>query len=196
MSMKMMNAINYTPSHPDRFQVEWGPEGTYASRLISLESFPPNSILATLGSEIKLTETKAYTSLQFKEEEPNDQKIHLELNSDLVYINHSCEPNVKFELRDGLDGFKRNEWVLKSLVEIKKGEALTFAYFSTEWEMSQPFDCQCKSKNCLGKIKGAKFMDESVLKNFSFSFFFGGGGFFSQIIIIITFILGILSMNL
>ncbi|EGF97205.1 uncharacterized protein MELLADRAFT_87258 [Melampsora larici-populina 98AG31] len=162
----MMNAINYTPSHPDQFQIEWGPEGTYASRLISLESFAPDSILATLGPETILTETKAYTSIQFKEETPTDRLIHLELNSDLVYINHSCEPNVSFVLENGIVGRDQHQWVLKSLCEIKKGQPLTFAYFSTEWEMTQPFDCQCQSKKCLGRIEGAKFMDESILSKY------------------------------
>lgn len=162
----MMNAINYTPSHADRFQVEWGPEGTYASRLISLESFTPNSILATLGPETKITNLKAYTSIQFQEESSPNNPSHLELNSDLVYINHSCDPNVSFVLKNGLQGRENGEWVLKALVEIKKGEPLTFAYFSTEWEMSQPFDCQCQSPKCLGKIQGAKFLDESILKKY------------------------------
>lgn len=39
---------------------------------------------------------------------------------------------------------------------LKKGEELTFFYPSTEWNMDQPFDCECKKPTCFGSISGAK----------------------------------------
>jgi hypothetical protein len=41
---------------------------------------------------------------------------------------------------------------------------LTFAYFSTEWDMIQPFTCQCGTSRCLGAITGAKDIDSRVLE--------------------------------
>ena len=49
---------------------------------------------------------------------------------------------------------------------IKKGGLMTFFYPSTEWDMSQPFDCNCGSEKCLGKINGAKNMKRDDLKRY------------------------------
>jgi len=41
---------------------------------------------------------------------------------------------------------------------LKIGDELSFYYPSTEWEMTQSFDCLCGTASCLGKISGAKYM--------------------------------------
>lgn len=40
---------------------------------------------------------------------------------------------------------------------------MTFAYFSTEWFMDQPFNCLCGSAKCIGEITGAKSIAKKVL---------------------------------
>lgn len=40
---------------------------------------------------------------------------------------------------------------------------MTFAYFSTEWFMDQPFECLCKTSRCLKMITGARDIDEKIL---------------------------------
>jgi hypothetical protein len=67
----------------------------------------------------------------------------------LQYINHSCDPNVFF------DTTTKEVTVLKP---IEIGEEVTFFYPSTEWSMSQAFECLCKSENCIKKIQGASFL--------------------------------------
>lgn len=49
---------------------------------------------------------------------------------------------------------------------LKAGDELTFFYPSSEWNMSQPFDCLCKQKECQGKISGAKDMSEEILSKY------------------------------
>ena len=49
---------------------------------------------------------------------------------------------------------------------LKEGDELTFFYPSTEWDMSQPFDCLCKTERCQGRITGAKDMDGKVLAGY------------------------------
>ncbi|VDB93002.1 Bgt-4417-2, partial [Blumeria graminis f. sp. tritici] len=44
------------------------------------------------------------------------------------------------------------------------GQELTFFYPSTEWSMDQPFDCDCRSQDCLGRISGARFLNPNELK--------------------------------
>lgn len=45
-------------------------------------------------------------------------EAHIELNTDLLYVNHSCDPNVGFEVpRGGSDG-----WKVRALKDIAEGE--------------------------------------------------------------------------
>lgn len=57
--------------------------------------------------------------------------------------NHSCSPNTAFEISASIP---EADWAFVALAEIKAGEEFTFFYPSTEWEMDQPFECQCGSK--------------------------------------------------
>jgi hypothetical protein len=51
---------------------------------------------------------------------------------------------------------------------LRVGDALTFFYPSTEWEMDQPFDCCCGAEGgrCMGIIKGAKFLQHEELAGY------------------------------
>ncbi len=42
-------------------------------------------------------------------------------------------------------------------------QILTFAYFSTEWDMDQPFSCLCGTERCIRTIQGAKDIEPSIL---------------------------------
>ncbi|CAH7685822.1 hypothetical protein BY996DRAFT_6430068 [Phakopsora pachyrhizi] len=161
----MTISVNFL--YPDLFRLVRGPEGNYSSALIANKDFKAGSVLAVLGEECQLTNAKEYTSVQVSEEDPeNDQISHIDLGSELVYINHGCDPNVKFDLPDGLLGFRESRWKLVALKDIKENDPLSFAYFSTEWDMKQPFDCTCGSKRCLGKIKGAKHIPAEILDRY------------------------------
>ncbi|KIR51452.1 hypothetical protein I315_06151 [Cryptococcus gattii Ru294] len=143
----------YQPTHPDLFRVEFtaskGLEEGYASRLVALRDFAPNGLIAPL-TNISLAPEKAYSSVQFG----TGPRDHLELNSDLLFMNHSCSPTTEVHLPP----FRPNEWgVYATSKGLKKGESLEFFYPSTEWDMAQGFDCACGSDTCLGKINGAKY---------------------------------------
>jgi len=75
----------------------------------------------------------------------------------LQYINHSCDPNVFFDT---------TTLELVCLKPLQPGDELTFFYPSTEWDMSQPFVCNCKSKECLQLINGASHLDASTLAKY------------------------------
>ena len=51
---------------------------------------------------------------------------------------------------------------------LRKGDALTFFYPSTEWEMDQPFECNCGAPGgkCKGWISGAKGMRREDLEEY------------------------------
>ncbi|KAF2734408.1 hypothetical protein EJ04DRAFT_512525 [Polyplosphaeria fusca] len=133
-------------------QVEHNP-GSYASRSVSLVNVDPGAIFSRISSPTPAT--CAYSSVQASKD------LHIELNCDLVYINHSCSPTLVFDM---------SRWEIKVNPDLegglKVGDELTFFYPSTEWDMAQPFDCHCAQPECRGRISGAKDMPEMVLRKY------------------------------
>ncbi|MFN0082260.1 MAG: SET domain-containing protein-lysine N-methyltransferase [Ferruginibacter sp.] len=80
----------------------------------------------------------------------------------LQYINHSCDPNVFFDT---------TSMELSALKDIEPGEELSFFYPSTEWDMAQPFVCNCKSDQCLQLVKGAAYLSKATLSRYQFTNF-------------------------
>lgn len=134
----------------DRLHVERSAKA-FASRAVSLIDLPAGSLFLKITKATPAT--KAYTSVQTSE------NTHIELNSDIVFINHSCKPSVIFDM-------ERMEVRVSSARDLKKGDALTFFYPSSEWDMAQPFDCKCGEKECKGIIDGAGKMSEEVVRGY------------------------------
>ena len=80
---------------------------------------------------------------------------HLRLIGEAEYLWHSCEPNVRFVVRG--DGSMH----VLTTKTIEEGESLRYNYLTTEWEIAQPFSCNCGSKRCFGNIRGFKYLTES-----------------------------------
>lgn len=112
---------NYQPSHPGLFKVvRQGNSDSFLSKLIADRDYDQGHVIVDLTG---LTPgPKRYSSVQISPTE------HVELNSDLLYLNHSCDPSTY------LDVTKRCLVALKSL---KNGDELTFFYPSTEWDMGK-----------------------------------------------------------
>ncbi|KAJ7914492.1 hypothetical protein B0H13DRAFT_1611416 [Mycena leptocephala] len=140
--------MSYTPSHSD-FVVVFKP-GNFASFLKASRRFAQGDTLAVMNNTIQ--SKKSYASLHCGR---GSQDI-IEFNSDLVYgrSNHSCEPNVAVDLSSADPA----NWHVRALKDIEAGSPITWFYPSTEWEMVQPFECQCGAKSCLGLIQGAKHL--------------------------------------
>ena len=75
----------------------------------------------------------------------------------LQYINHSCAPNVFFDTAS---------MELICLKPLQPGDELTFFYPSTEWEMAQPFVCNCVDADCLQLINGASHLSVETLSRY------------------------------
>jgi len=126
-------------------------ERAFGSRAVSLVDLPAGAVFAKITTATPAT--KAYSSVQISE------MAHIELNSELVFVNHSCDPSLvfdmgRFEVRVG-DGR-----------DLKKGDELTFFYPSSEWDMAQPFDCNCGSVKCKSVIDGSRKMDEAIVREY------------------------------
>ncbi|KAF7377368.1 hypothetical protein MSAN_00158100 [Mycena sanguinolenta] len=78
----------------------------------------------------------------------------------MLYANHSCEPNVAIDLSSADSA----NWHVRALKDIAAGSPITWFYPSTEWEMVQPFKCECGAKGCLGFIQGAKHLRRGVVE--------------------------------
>lgn len=119
-------------------------------------SFNSGDILYTYEVQDVLPKPN-YLSIQ------SDDFEHLMLNPHyLHWIDHSCEPNVFFDLPNK---------TLVCIQQIKPGDKLTFFYPSTDWDMIQPFKCHCKANSCLDLIQGAYHLQPEVLSKYKLSSF-------------------------
>lgn len=126
---------------------------SYSSKAVSLVSLPPGALLTKITTATPASH-RAYTSVQVSAD------ADIELNSDLVYCNHSCNPSVVFDMA-------KFEVRVVDDRPLKAGDDLTFFYPSSEWRMQQPFGCGCGAgEKCLGTVKGAEFLGEDVLRKY------------------------------
>lgn len=75
----------------------------------------------------------------------------------LQYINHGCDPNIFFDT---------TSMKLIALKQIAAGDEFRFFYPSAEWEMAQPFVCQCGAPCCIQLIQGASFLSTETLSKY------------------------------
>ena len=63
--------------------------------------------------------------------------------NDAKYINHSCDPNCSFQIKDG-------HVEICAAREIPQGEELSYNYGFDVDEDYEDYQCQCGAKNCVG----------------------------------------------
>jgi hypothetical protein len=78
---------------------------------------------------------------------------------ELRYINHSCDPNVAFDVE---------RRVVRALRPIQPGDEFFYFYPSTEWDMAEPFICNCGTARCLKLIRGALHLPPDILEQYEF----------------------------
>lgn len=170
------------PSHPDTIKIRSSNTLASATDAASFNltatantDIPANTLLAK-NTSTTLASSKDYSTVQIS------PSLHIRLNSDLLYCNHACDPNVRFVTSTLKPATTPNtaggssQTLVESAVEgsievwserdIPAGEELRFFYPSTEWEMSQPFNCSCGAEKCLGTVDGAKNLSTEVLKRY------------------------------
>lgn len=119
----------------------------------SLISLPAGALFTKITTATPVERT-TYTSVA------TGKDTRVELNSDLVYCNHSCSPSLVFDM-------VRFEVRVADDRPLRAGDALTFFYPSSEWHMVQPFSCECGAGDkCLGFIAGSSKVDLSVLAHY------------------------------
>ncbi|KAH6850864.1 hypothetical protein B0I37DRAFT_123275 [Chaetomium sp. MPI-CAGE-AT-0009] len=137
------------PSHPDVQEVIVN-EAAFTTKSISKIALPPFGLFAKMEfPPCTIAPEATYATVQMSRDG------HFDLNSDLLYINHSCEPSLIF------DTASMN--IIAGPKGLQPGDELTFFYPSTEWYMAQPFDCLCGTATCRGRIAGARDMAPAQL---------------------------------
>jgi SET domain len=133
-----------------RFEVRQRMDDGHKS-LHARTAFAPGDVLVRFSARATLAEPAVHT-VQLNESE------HILLEPEfLEYTNHSCSPNVIFDL---------DEMVVIAIEAIHPGGEIVYFYPSTESSMSQPFVCNCESDNCLGIIQGADYLPVDVLERY------------------------------
>jgi hypothetical protein len=150
-STNFVNPSTTTFNLHDRLTVHRSPKA-FSSGAISLISLARGSLFYPL-TNLSRVSGAAYTTVQV------DRDAHIELNSDLVFCNHSCSPTLEFDMH-------ANEVRVARDRDLRVGDPLTFWYPSTEWSMTQPFECSCGSSACKGWISGAGEMEEGVVRGY------------------------------
>ncbi|KAK5635236.1 hypothetical protein RRF57_010948 [Xylaria bambusicola] len=129
-------------------------KGDFRSLAESIVDLPAGALFARI-SGVKRVPKPSWSSVQA------GRDLHIELNSNLVYINHSCAPTLEWDM-------ERMEVRVSRHRDLKKGDLLSFFYPSTEFCMAQPFDCWCDAGKdvCLGRISGAASVDPEKLDGY------------------------------
>ena len=155
--MTILNTATMISYHD--FASIWQDVITSQQSLWSNQSFAPGDVLTGFyAGDIMIHPT--YLTVQVAEHE------HITLKPQfLQYINHSCNPNVFFDT---------TSMQLICLRPIPANAELTFFYPSTEWQMTQSFDCHCSAYNCLGHINGAASIPTEILNNYRLTDFILG----------------------
>jgi len=127
--------------------------------LYSRKTFAKDDVIAEFGAK-ETFDQPTYLTVQVSDNE------HIELLPEyLECINHSCEPNCFFDT---------TRLELVALKDIKEDEELTFFYPSTEWDMDQAFKCVCGNKNCIGLVKGARYLSAENIAKYRFTDYING----------------------
>lgn len=113
--------------------VSYVPSAEEPESLVSKVALPAGSVLTPITSGTETT-TKAYSSVQVAEDR------HIELNSALLYMNHSCEPSVEVDTA-------KMEIRVSRYRDLKVGDHLTFFYPSSEWDSKLPHECEAHSRD-------------------------------------------------
>ena len=124
--------------------------------LFAAAAFQPGDVITKFSAD-KIQKYATYLTVQ------TGTNRHITLQPDfLQYINHSCTPNTFFNT---------TSMELVCLQYIQPGDEFTFFYPSTEWEMAQPFVCNCGTAACIQLINGASHLSVETLSKYKLTDF-------------------------
>jgi hypothetical protein len=116
-------------------------------RLTALAAFAPGDTLSAFRGITRQKATRYTLQVGVSE--------HILLEPEILqYTNHSCDPNVVFDVL---------RMTVRAIRPIAPGDEIVYFYPSTEWDMAEPFVCACGAACCLRRIQGAAHLPPDVL---------------------------------
>ncbi|XP_074648944.1 uncharacterized protein LOC141904269 [Tubulanus polymorphus] len=85
--------------------------------------------------------------------------LHVDTLAPLRFTNHSCNANSRIVIETTPEISIK----LIALRDINEGQAVTYPYYTSEYKMVAPFDCQCGHGKCLGKVQGYYFLEDKSM---------------------------------
>ncbi|KAK6439497.1 hypothetical protein LTR95_004299 [Oleoguttula sp. CCFEE 5521] len=172
-----------TTSSLDRFLAYEYDAATDSHSLIATRDLEPDTHIAYITTHTP-EPTPLYSTVQ------TSRTTHIELNSPLLYLNHSCSPTASIHIFSPdpstgqypttlPDDFTRGLNAPGSVEPgdhgiagevrvgekgVRKEEGVTFFYPCTEWSMGRGFECKCDEEGCLGWIEGAKSLSRAQMQ--------------------------------
>ena len=147
----LISSLSFRVVIDDGFAVVRESITTGRKSLFTTYPFQPGEVLCPFSAREILSEP-SYLTVQI------GVRQHITLQPEfLQYMNHSCAPNVFFDTQ---------AMQVVCLEAIKPGDELAFFYPSTEWDMAQPFVCECGRPNCLQYISGAAHLPPDILQRY------------------------------
>ncbi|KAJ1502534.1 hypothetical protein HMI55_001583 [Coelomomyces lativittatus] len=121
-----------------------------SSKLLTTRPFKKGELITSLEGYYHI-KSPTYTSVQVEDNQ------YIEVNSSLRFMNHSCSPTCYVDTQ---------LFQVVASQDLQAGQEITFFYPSTEWSMTSPFRCWCGHDQCIGLVRGAKYLDYEVLMSF------------------------------
>ncbi|GAB7339435.1 hypothetical protein MBLNU457_6066t1 [Dothideomycetes sp. NU457] len=155
------------PSSPGAKTPSYALETNNLTSLVTYNSSPAglsitSSISLPAGSLFSPITTSTPASAKRWSTVQTGRDTHIELNSALLYMNHSCNPSLEVDVKEMVVRVARGR-------DLNKGDELTFFYPSTEWDFAGPFRCLCAEEGCLGEVKGARFIEKEQVDRWWFN---------------------------
>src|SRR5688572_11756692 len=122
----------------------------WGDALVADEPMAPGAIFLRVPTD-SIVDVPTYQSVQI------DETKHVMARGTLAAINHSCRPNMLIDT---------SRLVCQVIRPIAAGDALTYFYPSTEWNMAQPFVCVCGAPNCIRIVAGARHLSVDTLSRY------------------------------
>jgi len=145
---RWIKSLRTGPASINSVKQQWQNEAAQLARYATT-NIAKDEIIIDLTMLLERTDARSAQSLQL-----GDGRYYRSSEGPFG-LNHSCSPNgyIRFE-----------DLTYRALRNISEGEELTFHYCQTEYEMTSPFDCLCGSPDCLGRVSGFKYLNESQVE--------------------------------
>ncbi|MBI1902528.1 MAG: SET domain-containing protein [Planctomycetia bacterium] len=119
-------------------------EGRLGKGVFACFDAPAGAVLAMCGGRLLTRRTRHSVQI--------DGAWHLDVESPIRYVNHSCVPNCGLLIRRGTPFVE-----LHALRELAAGEEVTIDYATFEDEVRyMPGECHCGASSCRGRVTGFK----------------------------------------